>query len=317
MKKNIIIVASLLISNSYSMDTYKPLKEQQERSYIEQLPNEVKMLIIERVVSSHDLTQALKDINALVRTSTLFAEFLHNYKLKVKLAEALIVLPGKFSKKRLLGTFLGIKNEQWFIDQLKKEFNYELIHVTKDFKSLSIMPHICQGIANALIEMQTHYNKSNDVNNAAAYKVFSEAIEQGNREIVKLLIDAGINVNTIENNKFTFLFIAIMYNKANIVKMLLDSGADANQLGHRDVTPLHEASQNGYYSIVKLLVNAGANVLSLDTHRRNALDIAKHAYEDSITNKDNYLKTIALLEERIKLENEKIEMQKGAFTPKF
>ena len=92
-----------------------------------------------------------------------------------------------------------------------------------------------------------------------------------NMDIANLLINAGADVNSKDNNDRTPLRWAACIDNINIVKLLLNAGADVNSKDNNNRTPLLEAVQNNNMDIVKLLLDAGADVNSKDNNNRTPL----------------------------------------------
>ena len=64
-----------------------------------------------------------------------------------------------------------------------------------------------------------------------------DAIENGNTELVKELIDNGVNVNAEDNETFIPLHYAVQNEQTEIVKMLLQHGGDAKKAERMGMTP--------------------------------------------------------------------------------
>lgn len=64
------------------------------------------------------------------------------------------------------------------------------------------------------------------------------AIKSRNFNLIKLLVNAGVNVNQPDHNESTPVHHAVQWANANIVKLLLDSGANINALNKFANTPL-------------------------------------------------------------------------------
>lgn len=78
-------------------------------------------------------------------------------------------------------------------------------------------------------------------------------------EKVNFLLDAGIAVNSRNNQGWTVLMDAVACKRTELVDFLLKKGADPNAVAkNKDMTPLKIAQKNGYEEIINLLVNAGA-----------------------------------------------------------
>ena len=89
------------------------------------------------------------------------------------------------------------------------------------------------------------------------------ASDRGHVEIVKELLKTDIRVNHINRMGWTALFEAILLGggderHAEIVRLLVDAGADVNLPDKDGVTPLAHAKNRGYTGIVKILEDSGA-----------------------------------------------------------
>jgi cytochrome c len=101
-----------------------------------------------------------------------------------------------------------------------------------------------------------------DVNEVDGVSALYVAVEAGNIELAKLLIDRGADVNLPVKFKRTPLYAAVFGGFPDLVKLLLDSGADPMQLA-KSQTVLHVAADNGCLQCVTYLVQAGAEVNAL------------------------------------------------------
>jgi ankyrin repeat protein len=100
------------------------------------------------------------------------------------------------------------------------------------------------------------------------------AIYSNFSEIVRMLIDAGANLNVQDKHGDTPLHVAIMKNNPIIVQMLIDAGADLNMQDIWNRTPLHWAVYYGKVEIVRMLIDAGARKDILDYRGRLPYDLA-------------------------------------------
>lgn len=78
-------------------------------------------------------------------------------------------------------------------------------------------------------------------------------------EVVKYLIECGANVNACEGESWTPLEAAVHENASDIVKILLKAGANPQIFSEKGEYSLVTAADWGYVDIVKMLLDAGAN----------------------------------------------------------
>ena len=84
------------------------------------------------------------------------------------------------------------------------------------------------------------------------------------RYLVGLKGSHDVDVNH-EGDDFSALFCAVHQNHADVVKVLIDAGADIEIRDKESWTPLMYACKNGSQPIVKILVEAGAEVRATET----------------------------------------------------
>ncbi len=90
------------------------------------------------------------------------------------------------------------------------------------------------------------------------------ACERGHVEVVAELIAAGVNVNHVNRLGWTGLLEAIILTDGGprsrqVVRLLIDAGADLNLADKDGVTPLQHARERGYDEIARMLQAAGAS----------------------------------------------------------
>ncbi|MDX1923896.1 MAG: ankyrin repeat domain-containing protein [Rickettsiaceae bacterium] len=101
------------------------------------------------------------------------------------------------------------------------------------------------------------------------------ASEAGNLRIVELLKAKGARLNPEAPSSNTPLHAACLMGHVAIAKLLIESGANVSQ--HDLIlakSPLHSASESGSWEIIELLVKQGADVNQLDGSENTPLHIA-------------------------------------------
>ena len=86
------------------------------------------------------------------------------------------------------------------------------------------------------------------------------AATNGHADVVRLLLDAGADLDKADVDGETPLYWASVKDHRDVVKMLLDAGADPDLANNKDEkTPLYQAAESGLEEVVKLLLHAGAD----------------------------------------------------------
>lgn len=101
-----------------------------------------------------------------------------------------------------------------------------------------------------------------------------EALEKGNADVVRSLIDEGMNINILRDG-VTPLMIAASKGHVDIASMLLEAGANINARSESGKTALHLSAEQSGTAVVDLLVHSGIDPDAKDASGRTALDIAK------------------------------------------
>ena len=96
----------------------------------------------------------------------------------------------------------------------------------------------------------------------------------GNKNIVKMLLENGADVNLGNNIGATALHFASEHGHREVVELLLGNGANINLADKEGATALHTASEEGYEKVVALLLERRAKVDLTDKDGTTALHVA-------------------------------------------
>ncbi len=100
------------------------------------------------------------------------------------------------------------------------------------------------------------------------------ATNYGRVEVVRMLIDAGTNLNVQDNIGRTPLHWAAKNGIVKIARMLIDAGANVNVQDKDGQTPLHWAAMYGRVEIARMLIDAGAKKNIPDNKGKTPRDFA-------------------------------------------
>ena len=131
-----------------------------------------------------------------------------------------------------------------------------------------------------------HRNGSSvDPQGRSGFSTLHSATRYWDLEMVRVLLDYGVDVNAKNDWGSTPLDYALEYNSENVdpsvVRLLLDHAADPNLRAEDGLTPLYRASQHGKVEIVRLLVER-ASIEVQDSEGRTPLDVASGEHRDEI-----------------------------------
>jgi len=112
---------------------------------------------------------------------------------------------------------------------------------------------------------------SQNMQNKYSQGILLSGAEEGNVEVVKLLLNKGANVDVKDNDGRTPLLWAAENRHEAVVRLLLDKGASVDAKDNNSRTPLLWAAENGYEAIMRLLLDKGANIDAKDNNGRTPL----------------------------------------------
>jgi ankyrin repeat protein len=96
----------------------------------------------------------------------------------------------------------------------------------------------------------------------------------GNVEIARMLIDAGANVNVQDEKGWTPLHVAALNERVEIVRVIIGAKAKLNVQNNYGWTPLHVVAIYGNVEIARMLIDAGARKDIRDDEGRLPYDLA-------------------------------------------
>ena len=102
-------------------------------------------------------------------------------------------------------------------------------------------------------------------------------------EIIMLLIDSGADVFDFDDEGVSIFDLAITYDNIDIVKYILEKGIDVNNTKRRSgFTSLMAAACYGRVEVAKLLLENGANQKAQDLKGFTAIDFARKMNKKSV-----------------------------------
>ncbi|TGV04730.1 ankyrin repeat domain-containing protein [Flavivirga rizhaonensis] len=87
-----------------------------------------------------------------------------------------------------------------------------------------------------------------------------KAIQAGKEDIALYLINKNADITKVDDDNSSALFKTSFYGLTNIAKILLDKGVDVNQKGYREMTTLMMASSRNQLDLVKFLIKKDAKI---------------------------------------------------------
>ena len=102
------------------------------------------------------------------------------------------------------------------------------------------------------------------------------AASRGSIEIVQILLDKGVQVDTKDTEKITPLMLAARNGHTRLSKFLLDKGANVKARTELNFTALHFACENGHLKTARLLLENGAEIEARNFNNFTALHEASN-----------------------------------------
>ena len=108
------------------------------------------------------------------------------------------------------------------------------------------------------------------------------AARRGDRTMVRMLIEARVSVEDVDECGRTALHLAAQGGHVAVIGMLHQERASIDHADNEGKTPLHAAAERGSDAAVDMLVRLGANVKKFTRDRKTALDFAVERGCDSM-----------------------------------
>ncbi|CAJ0567403.1 unnamed protein product, partial [Mesorhabditis spiculigera] len=164
--------------------------------------------------------------------------------------------------------------------------NSQLLRVEgEQHTQLNLIQDLYFAVRSGRVELVRHLLINQRVNpkiNLRKSSILAVAVENGSVEIVKMLIDQGVDVNAFSEAYAgcleTPLFSAVKIGHTDIVHLLLHHGADPNLADFANRTPLYMAIMANREEETLTLINAGANLNSADKSGLTPLQIAARGF---------------------------------------
>ena len=142
-------------------------------------------------------------------------------------------------------------------------------------KKINIAFKVAESIYGELIQL--YIDAGVDVNLVDQYgqTVLTSVCGNGNFEYAKLLIESGAEVNRSNNDGWTSLIYAVSAENVPISELLISSGANVNEANAFGETALLKAVYRNNIPLVSLLLKSGANINIENSHGDSPLSVAQ------------------------------------------
>jgi len=127
-----------------------------------------------------------------------------------------------------------------------------------------------QEVVKFLIDSGVDVDSTDDFGTSA----LMEACLSGQGRVAKLLLEKGASIDAVNSYGETALIRAAIWGQVEIAQLLLSYGADLNCTDNDGNTPLAWSIRQGHPELTELLINAGARVYPHDKYNRTALVLA-------------------------------------------
>ena len=171
-----------------------------------------------------------------------------------------------------------LKNNSWMINHLL-EAQADVNAV--DRNGLTLLMMAVNERQSGGIHLPIRYNVLFYISNKAGHTALHQAAFDNNVPVLKQLLEAHCDVNTVDNKGWTPLMVSAQGGREDIAQLLIQHGALANIYNGIGQTALHIATSNNQSLVIKCLVEAHADVNVIDNQGWTPLMIAaQEGYQD-------------------------------------
>lgn len=153
--------------------------------------------------------------------------------------------------------------------------------IDKNYNSTALAEAVAQG-NKELVQILIRAGADVNLKNKKAQTAIMNLGYESTGEIIRELIDAGARVNDKDEDGNTPLLNAAIMNNPKLVQALLDAGANVNEQNEAGQTALMLAAREGYIENVKALIAALADINRTDDDDWTALRYAREGSHDDV-----------------------------------
>ncbi|KAK3927379.1 Ankyrin repeat, PH and SEC7 domain containing protein secG [Frankliniella fusca] len=170
-------------------------------------------------------------------------------------------------------------NLEWDSELQPEEFNSPVDDSTNSDSWVDLYRWYADYLAQSCAvdrSMQDRTSLHIDVNQLDMYRrgAMHYAAEQGNLEVLHILLRAGCSVDIGDSDDVTPLHLAAARDNPEAVALLINCGAKVNRKSIDGTGPLHMAAARGFIETANILLKHGASVNALDRSDRTPLLLA-------------------------------------------
>lgn len=123
-----------------------------------------------------------------------------------------------------------------------------------------------------MIDLLVSYGAKLDIESEIKVISLFEAVEKSKVDLVELLLDNGVDVNSRDDGGFSPLHLA---SEKSVAELLIRYGADVNAKDVNGLTPLHVAACSCYMDVAETYIEAGADINSYSDYFKTPLHLAR------------------------------------------